>query len=203
MIVIIDYGRGNLFSIEQGLRHLGAEYLVSGNVEDIRSADRLILPGVGAFGDAMKTLIASGLVGVIREQVRSGIPILGICLGMQLLFERSEEFGEHAGLGVLKGSIGALNRGDMRVPNVGWRTLVPNSNNPFLADLDPSTMVYFVHSFVVRPQDDSIVSATIPFNGENAAIAVASDGVMGFQFHPEKSGPAGLSLLKRFLDRAA
>jgi len=200
MIVVIDYGRGNLFSIEQALRHLGAEYRVSGQPDDIMSADRLILPGVGAFGDAMKTLFASGLVEPIRQRVRGGVPVLGICLGMQLLFESSEEFGEHAGLALLEGSVGALLPGEMRIPNVGWRALQPNPGNPFLRDIDPGTMVYFVHSFVVRPKAPEVVSATIPFNGEDAVIAVASDNIVGFQFHPEKSGPVGLSLFEKFLD---
>jgi glutamine amidotransferase len=200
MIIVIDYGRGNLFSIEQALRHLGADYRVSGKPEDILSADRLILPGVGAFGDAMKTLFGSGLVEPIRQRVREGVPVLGICLGMQLLFERSEEFGEHAGLALLKGSVGALVPGEMRIPNVGWRNLKPNPHNPFLRDIDPDTMVYFVHSFVVRPDASNVVSATIPFNGEDAVIAIACGNILGFQFHPEKSGPGGLSLLQNFLD---
>ena len=140
----------------------------------------------------METLATSGLADAIREKARSGAPILGICLGMQLLFEHSEEFGENIGLGILEGSVGALNSGEMRVPNVGWRTLAPNPNNSFLADISPLTMVYFVHSFVARPQDVSIVAATIPFNGEEAAIAVASNEIMGFQFHPEKRWPVGL-----------
>ena len=200
MIVVIDYGRGNLFSIEQGLRHLGADYLVSGDPADIQSADRLVWPGGGAFGVAMRTLFSSGLVEPLRERVREGVPVLGICLGMQLLFERSSEFGEHAGLALLKGSVGPLNTGDMRIPNVGWRTLAPNTENAFLGDIDPETMVYFVHSFVARPADSAAIAATITFNGEDAAIAVAQDNIMGFQFHPEKSGPAGLTLLQRFLD---
>lgn len=201
MIVVIDYGRGNLFSIEQALRQLGAEYLVSGNPEDIQAADRLILPGVGAFGDAMSTLFKSGLVEPIRQRARDGrVPVLGVCLGMQLLFERSEEFGEHAGLALLSGTVEALPKGELRIPNVGWRALDPNPGNKFLADIDPATMVYFVHSFVAKPSDAGDIAATIPFNDEQAAIAVARDNIVGFQFHPEKSGPVGLGLLRRFLD---
>ena len=199
MIVVIDYGRGNLFSIEQALRHLGAEYTVSGNPADILGADRLILPGVGAFGDAMATLFRSGLVEPIRRKVAEGTPLLGICLGMQLLFERSEEFGDHAGLALLRGAVAPLPGGTMRIPNVGWRALAPNAANPFLGDADPGTMVYFVHSLVPRPCDPTAIAATIVFNGQDVAIAVAQDNVMGFQFHPEKSGPAGLALLARFL----
>lgn len=199
MIVIIDYGRGNLFSIEQALRHLRADYSVSGDPALIAGANRLILPGVGAFGDAMQTLFARGLVEPIRQSARRGIPLLGICLGMQLLFERSVEFGEHAGLALIKGSVGPLPSGDMRVPNVGWRKLVPNLGNKMLEDVESDTMVYFVHSFVARPADPSVVAATIPFNGENATIAVASGNIAGYQFHPEKSGHVGLALLEKFV----
>jgi len=200
MIVVIDYNRGNLFSIEQALRKIDVPYKVSGDPVEIRRAERLILPGVGAFGDAMKTLFSRGLVRPIREQVRSGVPILGICLGMQLLFEQSQEFGEHAGLALLEGFVDALPDGEMRIPNVGWRTLVPNSRNVLLKDIDPETMAYFVHSFVACPADAADIAATIPFNGTDAAIAVSRGNIVGYQFHPEKSGPAGLSLLKTFVD---
>jgi glutamine amidotransferase len=204
VIVVIDYGRGNLFSIEQALRHLGADYLVSGDPQDILVADRLILPGVGAFGDAMSTLFKSGLVGPIRQRVcNDGIPVLGICLGMQLFYERSEEFGEHEGLAILKGVVRALPKGDMRIPNVGWRKLKANPRNPFLADIDPETMAYFVHSFAAVPSDNTEIAASIPFNGSDAVIAVARESVIGFQFHPEKSGPEGLGLLQRFLNLPA
>ena len=200
MIVVIDYGRGNLFSIEQALRHLGVAYSVSADPEEIRQADRLILPGVGAFGDAMETLFSKGLVDPIRRSVRGGTPILGICLGMQLLFERSEEFGEHAGLALLEGVVEALPTGDMRIPNVGWRALTANPENPLLRDIESGTMVYFVHSFIVLPTDQAAIAATIPFNGEDAVIAIASGNIAGYQFHPEKSGPVGLSMLRKFVD---
>lgn len=200
MIVVIDYDRGNLFSIEQALRKIDAPYKVSGDPVEIRNAERLILPGVGAFGDAMQTLFSRGLVEPIRERVRSDGPILGICLGMQLLFERSEEFGSHAGLALLEGVVDDLPGGEMRIPNVGWRTLVPNVDNDLFKDIEPNTMVYFVHSFVACPANSSDIAASIPFNGTSAAVAVAQGNIVGYQFHPEKSGPAGLSLLKTFLD---
>lgn len=202
MIVVIDYGRGNLFSIEQALRHLGADYLVSGDAQDIMRADRFILPGVGAFGDAMNTLFRLGLVSPIREKVRAGTPALGICLGMQLLFETSDEFGHNAGLALLPGDVKALPAGPMRIPNVGWRELHTNPDNPFLRDTAPGSMVYFVHSFVPVPADAAVVAATIGFNGTEVAIAIARDNIMGFQFHPEKSGPVGLGLIGKFLDAA-
>lgn len=199
MIVIIDYGRGNIFSIEQALRHLGADCIVSGDPKVIETANRLILPGVGAFGDAMQTLFARELVEPIRESAHRGTPTLGICLGMQLLFEQSTEFGKHAGLALIKGHVEPMHSGEMRIPNVGWRKLVPRSNKSPLASIEPNSMAYFVHSYAVRPTDPDVVTATIPFNGEDIAIAVASENIAGYQFHPEKSGSAGLALLDKFI----
>ena len=203
MIVIVNYGRGNLFSIEQALVHLGAECKISNDHNEILKADHLILPGVGAFGDAMRTLRSLKLDGPIRQRIEEGTPLLGICLGMQMLFDGSEEFGKYEGLGFLRGVVRRLPEGTMRIPNVGWRLLYPNAANHFLADIDQDTMVYFVHSYAVQPKEDAAVAATISFNGQETVIAVQHENIMGFQFHPEKSGPKGLMLLERFLTASA
>lgn len=200
MITIADYGRGNLFSLCQALSHLGAEYDVTDEPERIASAKRLILPGVGAFGDAMSSLRRNGLVEPLREAVAAGTPLLGICLGMQLLVDGSEEFGKHEGLGLIPGMVRSLPEGESdRIPNVGWRVLhaVPGH---FLDDLEPGTMVYFVHSYAPAMENQDHVASTITFNGREVVVVLQHDNVIGYQFHPEKSGPAGLDLLRRFLE---
>ena len=205
MIGVIDYGRGNLFSLGNALRHLDVDYQITDDPDVLNNADKLILPGVGAFGDAMKQLHERKLVGPIREMVSQGKPIAGICVGVQLLMQRSEEFGSHEGLGLLEGDVRTLPVDDgtqesTRIPNVGWRTLNPNRENRFLADLEPETMVYFVHSyapFVENPED---IAATMKLNGQEVCATVCRENIVGYQFHPEKSGPAGLALLRRYLE---
>lgn len=199
-VTIIDYGRGNLFSVGQALRHLGAAHRVSGDPAEIENADRLILPGVGAFGDAMATLQARELCGPIRRAVARGIPFLGICLGMQLLADDSEEFGIHSGLGIISGHVRRLPEGpETRIPNVGWRALTVAGGDPLLGNLDADAMVYFVHSFAFVADDPADVIATISINGHAVAAAVRRGNAIGYQFHPEKSGPVGLDLIDRFL----
>ena len=208
MVVVIDYGRGNLFSLGQALRHLGVEHQISDEAADIEAADRIIFPGVGAFGDAMQGLRDRGLVEPLLMAAARGTPILGICVGCQLLLSRGEEFGLHEGLGLIPGTVRRLpelragDPGAIRIPNVGWRPLDVRPDAPVLGALPLGEMMYFVHSYAPRPDDPADVVATIAVNGESVPVAVRRNNVIGVQFHPEKSGPAGLALLAGFLESA-
>ena len=199
MIAVIDYGVGNLFSLCSSLRMIGAEAVVTSDVEVMRKADRLILPGVGAFGDAMKKLRDSGLDQVIKEEAAGGKPIMGICLGMQLLVERSYEYGEHEGLGLLKGSVVPM-EGDipaeLKIPHIGWNALHLTGSSRGLRYVKEGECVYFVHSFYATGCEDSLV-ATAEY-GKELTAAVEKDNVFGCQFHPEKSGAVGLNILRGF-----
>lgn len=203
-IMVIDYGRGNLFSLGQALRHLGVDYEISGDPGRIAAAERIIFPGVGAFGDAAAGLVKRGLVEPLQEAARKGTPLLGICVGCQMLMEQGEEFGTNAGLGLIAGSVTRLpdpQPGDetgIRIPNVGWRRLNVRPDTLMLDALGQDDMVYFVHSFAPRPADEGHVLATLAINGEDVPVAVRKDNIAGVQFHPEKSGAAGLRLLHRF-----
>ena len=201
MIAIVDYGVGNLFSLLCSLKSLGLEACVSADPAVNRSADRVILPGVGAFGDAIDKLRESGLESVVLEEAGSGKPLMGICLGMQLLFEKGYEFGEHAGLGLLKGNVipmqGTIPAG-LKIPQMGWNALIRKREHPLLRDIREGDCVYFVHSFYAADCDESLV-ATTEYGKELTAL-VAKDNVMGCQFHPEKSGPVGLSILRAFAE---
>jgi len=201
MIAIVDYGVGNLFSLRSSLLALGQPAEVTGDSGVIRSADRVILPGVGAFGDAADKLRASGLDRAVCEAADSGKPLLGICLGMQLLFEKGYEFGEHDGLGLLKGSIipmqGTIPE-RLKIPQMGWNALKKKREHFLLRDVREGDCVYFVHSFYAADCEDSLV-AVCDYGREITALA-ARDNVMGCQFHPEKSGPVGLSILKAFCE---
>ena len=207
MLVVIDYGRGNLFSLGQALRHIGVDYKISDKSADLETADRIIFPGVGAFGDAMQGLRDRGLVAPLVKAAASGTPLLGICVGCQLLMSRGEEFGPHEGLGLIQGTVSRLpspRPGDpaaIRIPNVGWRELNVSPGAPLLDR--PEQMMYFVHSYAPRPENMTDVCATVAINGEDVPIAIARDNIIGVQFHPEKSGPAGLQVLKRFLGYSA
>lgn len=205
MIAVVDYDRGNLFSIARSLVHVGAPYSVTRDAGEIGAADGIILPGVGAFGDAMAALKNRDLVGVLRDAAAAGTPILGICLGMQLLFSRSEEFGETEGLGILAGRVAKLPRqdGGMRVPNVGWRKLCIAREDELLARRESEAMFYFVHSYVALPDDAAEIVATLPINGVDACVMARRGAISGCQFHPEKSGSAGLDLLARFVASVA
>ncbi len=205
MIAVVDYDRGNLFSIARSLVRVGAAYSVTQDAGEIGAADGIILPGVGAFGDAMAALRARDLIGVLGDCAAVGTPILGICLGMQLLFNRSEEFGETEGLGIFSGVVRKLPvlDGGMRVPNVGWRKLGIAREDELLERRDSEAMYYFVHSYVAFPDDGGEIVATLPINGVDACVMVRRDAVSGCQFHPEKSGSAGLTLLARFVTSVA
>ena len=197
MVGIIDYGVGNLFSLQSSFKAIGEEAFVSGNAEDLRKADRLVLPGVGAFEDAANKLRASGLDSFVRQQAAEGKPLLGICLGMQMLFEKSYEYGEHQGLGLLKGQVvpmaGKIDP-ELKIPHMGWNALEVRQGQ-LLSDVD-GQYVYFVHSFFAEGCEDSLSAVTeydIPITA-----AVEKDNIFGCQFHPEKSGNVGLSILRKF-----
>ena len=199
MIAIIDYGVGNLFSLKSSFAAIGEKTVVTSSPEVIKAADKLVLPGVGAFGDAVEKLESSGLVPIITEQANSGKPLLGVCLGMQLLFESSEEYGEHKGLGLLKGSIlgmeGRIGK-NLKIPHIGWNALHIKKENPLLKYVKEGDCVYFVHSFYASVSDGSLIATTD--YGEEITAAVSSANVYGCQFHPEKSGEVGLSILRAF-----
>lgn len=201
MIGIIDYGVGNLFSLCSSLKSIGAEAEVISDPWSIERADKLILPGVGAFGDAVKKLQDSGLYEILQEQAASGKEIMGICLGMQLLFEKSYEYGEHQGLGLLKGEVvpmeGRIPEG-LKIPHIGWNGLHFRRESRLFKYVKENECVYFVHSFYAQDCDDSIV-ATAEY-GRELTAAVERDNVMGCQFHPEKSGRVGLAILRAFCE---
>lgn len=197
MIAIIDYGVGNLFSLQQSLKKIGAESIITSQKSEIESADRLILPGVGAFGDATNKLRRSGLDLIIKEQCNQGRPLLGICLGMQLLFDKSYEYGEHRGLGILKGEILPLKDfvSALKVPHMGWNSLKFSDDNPLFKRLSQGDYVYFVHSYFAKCEEG--LAATTDYGFEVTA-AVRKNNVYGVQFHPEKSGETGLEILRAF-----
>lgn len=195
MTAIIDYGAGNLFSVKNALDFLGIENKITNKAEDLRSADRLILPGVGAFPDAMKMLNESGLVGAIKEEAQKK-PLLGICLGMQMLFEKGYEFAETEGLGLIKGSVKLMTPKNLAVPHMGWNEL--ELNNPCKLLERGGEYVYFVHSYAADCPNEN-VSAYCDY-GMKVPALVYSGNVYGAQFHPEKSGAAGLAMLKRFAE---
>ena len=197
MVGIIDYGVGNLFSLQSSFKAIGEEAFVSGDAEALAKADRLVLPGVGAFEDAAKKLRASGLDSFVRRQAAEGKPLLGICLGMQMLFEKSYEYGEHEGLGLLKGQVVSMEGkipADLKIPHMGWNALEIKSGR-LLAEID-GQYVYFVHSFYAEGCDDSLAAVTE--YGAPITAAVEKGNIYGCQFHPEKSGNVGLSILRSF-----
>lgn len=201
MTVIIDYGVGNLFSLTSSFHAIGAAVKVSSSPDDIRAADRLILPGVGAFRDAAEKLRSSGLDKVIIEEVKRGKSLLGICLGMQMLFEKSYEYGEYEGLGLLKGEIRPIREvidSDLKIPHIGWNALHFHKESPLFRYLNEGDHVYFVHSYYACGCEDSLL-ATAEYSAELTA-AVAKDNIYGCQFHPEKSGEVGLKILKAFME---
>ncbi len=201
MIAVIDYGVGNLFSLCSSLEKIGAEAVVTSDPAVIENADKLILPGVGAFADAAQKLRDSGMDAVIREQVAKGKEIMGICLGMQLLFEKSYEFGQHTGLGLLKGSVIPMEGtipAELKIPHIGWNALHFCKESKLLRHIREGDCVYFVHSFYATDCPDSVI-ATAEY-GKELTAAVQQGNVMGCQFHPEKSGAVGLQILRAFCE---
>lgn len=202
MIAVIDYGVGNLFSLSSSLSYLGLENEITRDPARLETADRIILPGVGAFADAMRKLEETGLVPVLKQQVQKK-PLLGICLGMQLLFDRSFEYGEHAGLGLIPGEVADL-RGDLtdpalKVPHMGWNSLHIVKDDPLFKYFRDGEYVYYVHSFYARNCADSTLG-TSQYGNVAVTGAVRRGNVWGTQFHPEKSGDAGLRLLRAFAE---
>ena len=201
MIAIVDYGVGNLFSLVSSFRAIGVEAKLTSDRREIEQADKILLPGVGAFEDASKKLFASGLAEVVVSEAKKGKPILGICLGMQLLFEKSYEYGEHAGLGLIKGEIRPI--ADVvpkgyKIPHIGWNKLDFTKENELFRYLVGDNHVYFVHSYYATNCEDSVIATTE--YGAVLTAAVADKNVYGCQFHPEKSGEVGLKILKAFAE---
>ncbi len=203
MIAIIDYGVGNLFSLCSSLQSIGAEAVVTPDPDTIRAADRIILPGVGAFADAAEKLRATGLDQVLLEEAARGKKIMGICLGMQMLFEESHEYGIHKGLGLIPGRVvpmaGYIPEG-LKIPHIGWNPLIlkGEEKHPLLKYVEEGDCVYFVHSYFATDCTESVI-ATAEY-GKELTAAVARGNVMGCQFHPEKSGRVGLNILKAFCE---
>ena len=205
MIAIIDYGVGNLFSLKSSFNAIGADITVTDNEEIIRSADKIILPGVGAFSDAIAKLRATGLDKVLIDEAQKGKPVMGICLGMQMLFEKSFEYGEYDGLGLLKGNVvgmqGVLPE-ELKIPHIGWNALHFKQNDcPLFKYIKENDCVYFVHSYFAEDCDES-VAATTEY-GKELTAAVAYKNIYGCQFHPEKSGDVGLNILRAFCETEA
>ena len=205
MIAIIDYGMGNLRSVQKGLEKIGAEAFVTNDPKTLYEADRVVLPGVGAFRDCIKNLEQGGFVEPILRVIADGRPFLGICLGLQLLFSESEEFGLHKGLGVIPGRVvrfpdGMCIGGDkLPVPHMGWNQILIQKNSPVFDGIADNTNFYFVHSYYVKPDEPSVVAATCNYGIEFCA-ARQRDNVMATQFHPEKSQAVGLKMLKNFAE---
>ena len=196
MIAIADYGIGNLGSVTKAFRHAGAEVVLTGDPDVLRAADALVLPGDGAFGATMQEVTRRGLVPVLRETVAAGKPLLGICIGMQLLFEESEEHGRHEGLGLLPGRVRRFDVG-LPVPHMGWNRLRARRPHPLLDGLADGSYVYFVHSYFCEAPDD-VVIASSDYGRDFPAVA-GRDNVLGVQFHPEKSQAVGLRMVANFV----
>jgi glutamine amidotransferase len=196
MIAIVDYGVGNLKSVQNALNTLNIPSVISSDKEEIANSRSIIVPGVGAFPDAMKNLRDMGLDVVIKRAAKEGKPILGICLGMQLFFEQSEEIEKCEGLGLLKGNIVKL-EGSIKIPHMGWNDLIFETNSPLVAGLVENSYVYFVHSYYAQVGEENIVNAYSMYEKKIPAI-VSKGNIFGLQFHPEKSGEAGMKLLKNF-----
>lgn len=201
MIAIVDYGVGNLFSLKSSFAAIGVEAVVTNDEAVLRKADKIILPGVGAFEDAARKLRESGLDVVIKRLVAAGKPLMGICLGMQMLFEKSYEYGEHEGLGLIPGVVRPIAEvipGEYKIPHIGWNGLKFKGNNPLFSKIREGDCVYFVHSFYAADCEESVI-ATAEYGAELTA-AVAKGNVYGCQFHPEKSGAVGLNILRAFAE---
>ena len=204
MIAIVDYGVGNLFSLKSSFAAVGADAVVTSDPAVLRSAEKILLPGVGAFGDAADKLRASGLDKVVVEQAQAGKPLLGICLGMQLLFEKGYEYGVHDGLGLIPGAvkpIADIIPADLKIPHIGWNGLIFKRDCPLFRHIKNGDCVYFVHSFYAADCED-YVAATAEYGAELTAC-VQNGNVFGCQFHPEKSGTVGLNILRAFCEMEA
>lgn len=197
MIAIIDYGMGNLFSVEKAFVKLGAEVVVTSNPKIVVSADKVVLPGVGAFGDCMESLHEYHMIDAIHEVVAKGTPFLSICLGLQVLFEGSEEDPEVKGLGIFPGMVRKINAPTLKIPHMGWNSLSFSGNSPLFQNIPQESYVYFVHSFHAVPKDSSLITAATDY-GSSITAAVGQGNIQAVQFHPEKSGNIGLAMLANF-----
>lgn len=197
MIAIIDYGMGNLFSVEKAFAKLGAEVIVTSDPEVILSADKVVLPGVGAFGDCMKNLAEYNMIDVIHTVIERGTPFMGICLGMQVLFEGSEEDSGVKGLGIFPGTVRKIVAPELKIPQMGWNSLEFGTPSPLFVNMPAEPYVYFVHSYHAVPNDPNIITAVVDYGGPVTA-AVGKDNVQAVQFHPEKSSTLGLAMLANF-----
>lgn len=202
MIAIADYGVGNLFSLRCSFEFIGADVVVTSSADELRSADKIVLPGVGAFRDAAALLEKSGLADVIVEEAKAGKPLLGICLGMQLLFDKSFEYGEYEGLGLIKGNVAPIADDltePLKIPQIGWNALsFPGEKNSLFKYINEGDCVYFVHSYYAKDCEESVIATTE--YGIPITAAVAKDNIFGCQFHPEKSGEVGLNILRAFCE---
>jgi len=196
MIAVIDYGMGNLRSVQKGFEKVGFEAVVTSDIKTIESASKIVLPGVGAFTDCMNNLEDRGLVEPVIRAIEKGKPFLGICLGLQLLFEESEEFGNRKGLGLVKGKVKRFPNSELKVPHMGWNSIKKLKDTPLLADLSDDSYLYFVHSYYVLPEED--VTATTTDYGMEFTSSIVKDNIFACQFHPEKSQADGLKILKAF-----
>lgn len=200
MTAIIDYGAGNLHSVKNALDFLGAKSIVTGEKDEILKADKVILPGVGSFGDAMKRLDETGLSDTVREIAKNGTPLLGVCLGLQLMFEESEESPGVKGLGLFKGrAVKIPENGALKIPHMGWNSITLAKDSKILKNIGGEPYVYFVHSYYVQAEDKSVISAYTEY-GQRLDIAAESGNVFATQFHPEKSGDTGMKILKNFIE---
>lgn len=198
MLALIDYGVGNLHSVAKAFERVGGDVKLTCAAADIELADKIILPGVGAFGDCMKNLEATGLIPTIKAQIAAGKPILGICVGLQILFEGSEESPNVAGLKIFSGRVKRICAGDLKIPHMGWNSIKFGGSKLFKG-LNGEPYYYFVHSYHAAPDDKNIIAATTTY-GETVTAAIERDNIFATQFHPEKSGDVGLHVLKNFLD---
>ncbi|MBR4152727.1 MAG: imidazole glycerol phosphate synthase subunit HisH [Selenomonadaceae bacterium] len=203
MIVLIDYGVGNLYSVAKATAYVGGDVKISSAAEDIKRAEKIILPGVGAFGDCMKNLEATGLIPTIKQEISAGKPILGICVGMQILFAGSEESPNVDGLKIFGGNVRKICADNLKIPHMGWNAVaIRNSQcvmRNLFKDIKDNSYFYFVHSYHAVPDDKNIIAATTTY-GEEVTAAVEFENIFATQFHPEKSGDVGLQVLKNFLD---
>ena len=209
-VTVIDYGLSNLRSVQNAFAHCGAETLLTSSVADVRAAEALVLPGVGAFRDGMAGLERLGLVEVIRQKAAEGTPLLGICLGMQMLFDESEEFGTYPGLGLIPGQVVKIPDTDaqgnpQKVPHISWDPLLPAGGHTdfagtVLAGVTPGQECYFIHSYEAKPAHEADRLADTRYGGRNVCAVAAHGSVVGCQFHPEKSGPVGLSIISQFIN---
>jgi len=197
MIAIIDYGMGNLYSVEKALIKLGADASITSDPQIIAAADHVVLPGVGAFGDCMRNLEQSGLVPIIHKVIADGVPFLGICLGLQLLFDGSEEDPGVAGLGIFSGMVRKIIAPGLKIPHMGWNSIRIERQSPLFEQLQPNPYVYFVHSYHAVPNDPELITAVTDYGGPVTA-AVGRGNVQAVQFHPEKSSSVGMQILKGF-----